>query len=399
MNKVTIAKAVLVTGLMLWSIRPAIAANPMAWVCDDCSGKASSLEIFIFLAAILYGAVFGSKRTKLYLSLVIGFPLLMQYLFGGIWMMAFIPMFFISFWLVDLIAPILHGQESQQTKEQAEAKVTATGPALNPVQQPTSNRVIPLEIIQESAATKVAVVPNYEKFNASPGKIGGKAKPNQVVNFSELAQNLEDTENYGQEQIDCFDRSVYRTHWEMQHRPHSFLVQAVEDGPSIAISSFGSDFANCIARRAVQYFKNTPWEFEGLFQESVPIGLDVENYGSDLIRISQGVAAWVFASKLLEPKKEIVFFQSLPVIATKKQEREEQPKFELLTKNGNLSKEALAKFVTQHGLILEDRREAVGGLWVLTGSSAASSASKLVKATLQEAGFKWSDVRTGWYVR
>ena len=79
-------------------------------------------------------------------------------------------------------------------------------------------------------------------------------------------------------------------------------------------------------------------------------------------------------------------------------EDEEIDKVNLVLPDGHIDINALTIFAESFRAKVEDRREIKGGLWVLQGQVKERTHYDDMAQILAVAGFKWSEVRIGWYV-
>ena len=71
----------------------------------------------------------------------------------------------------------------------------------------------------------------------------------------------------------------------------------------------------------------------------------------------------------------------------------------LLDVNGVIQIRGLEAFVDEQGLKMEDRRKDGGGLWVVSRKGVRLNSKTKYGHRLQSAGFQWSEIKGGWYVR
>ena len=87
-----------------------------------------------------------------------------------------------------------------------------------------------------------------------------------------------------------------------------------------------------------------------------------------------------------------------PVGDEEEEEVEELGTVTLMLPDGHIDTDALRIFAGSFNAQVEDRREIKGGLWVLQGQEKERSHHDDMAQILAVAGFKWSEVRIGWYV-
>jgi len=89
----------------------AIAADPNNWV-NDGEGSGSSkgagwLVLFIVVLASAWGLATGTARTRVYISLVVGIPLLLAIFVDHLWIIAMVPMVVLGLFVLDPVLKFL----------------------------------------------------------------------------------------------------------------------------------------------------------------------------------------------------------------------------------------------------------------------------------------------------